>query len=235
MLIDDIDALTARIEELRMLQRIAGEAEHFETRATQIEYLGNDLHSPTETNELLRSNGIAVSVPMPPAGLIKFAEDMKGRLETDRTAALSGTGGFGQKFKAPLERLCERLKAGAKQAWTEYVEKSAPPVNHEVLSVLAKVRGFAESVSRIRSSVTQYETHRMRTPTSADDIRSFSETLEMLRNALGSLGSNDLPQELVDFMRRAGLDGVPLDQLTDETLGWLREHELLSQFVIKTA
>lgn len=235
MLTEDIDVLIARIEKLRGLQRIASEAEHFETRATQIEQLANDLHSPTETNELLRRNSIGVSIPRPPMGLITFAENMRQLIETDRSSALSDMDGFGQRFKSPLERLCERLREAATKAWTEHVDKNGPSVNQEMLSVLVKLRGFAESVSRVRGCIAQYEAHRTRTPRSADDIRSFGKALEALTDALGSLGSNELPREFVDFIRRAGLNGVPLDQLTNETLDWLREHELLGQFVVKTA
>ncbi len=235
MLTKEIDALTARIERLRGLQSIANEAEHFETRATQIEQLADALQSPTSTTELLRSNGVALSVPKPTGGLLVFAENLRKSVETDRASVLSDMDGFAQKFRSPLERLCERLQDAATKAWTEHVDKNAPPVNQEMLSILAKLRGFAESVSRVRRGHAQYEAYRTRTPRSGDDIRSFREALVALKDALCSLGSNELPRELVDFIRQAGLSGVPLDQLTDETFDWLRVHELLGQFVIKTA
>jgi hypothetical protein len=235
MLIDDIGVLTARIEKLRGLQRIASDAERFETRVTQIEQLTENLHSPTEAHQLLRSNGIQLSVPKPPAGLIAFADSLRQSVETDRASALSAMDGLSQRFKVPLERFCQRLTEMATQAWTEHVDRNTPPVNQEMLSVLARLRGFAESVSRVRGCIAQCQAHRTRVPRSSDDIRSLERALEALRNALGSLGSNELPRELLDFIRRAGLNGVPLDQLTDETLGWLREHDLLGQFVVKTA
>lgn len=234
MLADDIEVLTARIEKLRSDEAIASEAKHFETRAAQIEQLANDLRSATKIVELFRNNRVNSSVPSPPTGLISFAESMKRLLENDRASVVSDTGGFGQKFKTPLEKYTDRAKSTVTSAWEKHVDKSTPNVNEDMLSVLIKVKGFADSVSTVRKRFTEYRVHRTRTPTCADDICSFDRALEELRKALGSLGSDDLPEEVVNFMRRAGLQGVPLDELSEEIRSWLFEHELLGRFVIKT-
>lgn len=235
MLTDEIDALTARIEGLRALERIANEAHHFETRAIQIEELANGLNLPTRGNELLRSNGVGMAAPKPPIGLIALAKNWQQLIENDPAATLSDMDGFAQKFKLPLERYIERVTDAATKAWMEHVDRNAPPVNQEMLSILVKLKGFAESVVRIRNHLSQYQIHRTQTPASADDIRRFGEDLKALKKALSSLGSDELPKELVEFIRRAGLNGVPLDQLDVQTLEWLRGHRLLGQFVVRTA
>ena len=234
MLADDIDTLTARIEKLQKDEAIADKARGFETRASQIDQLAGALHPATDRVELLRNHGVKISVPSPPSGLISFADDMKRLLEEDPASVVSDTGGFGQRFKGPAEKLVDRLGGTARSAWERHVDKNTPDVSDDLLSVLAKVKGFAASVSTAQKRLAQYRAHRMKTPQSLDDVCSFNGALDELQEGLRSLGSDKLRPEIVNFIRRAGLQGVPLDELSDETRDWLVEHELLGHFVVKT-
>lgn len=234
MLADDVDALTARIAKLATDEVIANRAKGFGTRASQIDQLADALHPATDRVELLRNNGVKISVPSPPSGITSFAEDMKRSLEKDPASVVSDTGGFGQKFKTPLEDFVVRLEGTLTSEWKKHVHQNAPEVRDDLLSILAKVKGFAASVSVVKERLARYREHRAKTPNTLDDVSSFNRARDDLRETLRSVGSDELPPEIVKFMGRAGLEGVPLDELSAETRDWLVEHELLAHFVIRT-
>lgn len=235
MLLNEIDALGKRIDAYRELQEIAGECDRFETRAGQLEQVAATLRAPVGAVALLKNSGIDVAVKVSAGGLLATTAEMKQSLATQRSAAVSDTSGFGQKFKKPLEGVCTEIGSAARDAWERHVDATWPTVNREMMNILKKLRGFRESVTKILELDGRKDSHRARLPSSEDDIRQYCDAVRALQDALKSLGSEDLPDHVLRFVRLAGLNGFPLDGLTPEILEWLRSHDLLGQFVVKTA
>lgn len=234
MLLNEIDALGKRIDAYGELQKAAGECQRFETRAKQLEELAARLSVSVGAVALLKSSGIDVAVKVNAGGFLVAAAEMKHSMATQRSAALSDTSGFGQKFKKPLEGVCTEIGSAAADTWKRHVNGTWPPVNLDIMHVLKGLRGFAESVTRVMDLQKCRENFLATPPNSELDIGRYREAVETLQNALRSLGSEDLPDHVLGFMRRAGTGGLPLDELTTETVEWLKAHDLLGQFVVKT-
>lgn len=235
MLLNEIKVLAERVHEFQELEKAAGECDRFETRADQLDQLARTLSASVRGVALLKDSGINVAVDVSVGGLLATATEMKRLVETDRASAVSDTSGFGQRFKRPLEGVCAKTEAAAADAWRRHVDATWPRVNQEMMHVLRRVKGFAGSVSTVLDLHGKRERYRATAPNCEEDIRRYRAAVEALQDALRSLGSDDLPDHVVRFMRRAGTGGVPLDELTTETVDWFKAHDLLGQFVVKTA
>ena len=235
MLLNEIKTLAERIHEFQELEKAAGECDRFETRADQLDQLSSKLDTSVWSVTLLKNCEIDVAVNVSAGGLLATAAEMKRLVETDRASAVSDTSGFGPRFKRPLDDVCAKTEAAAADAWRRHVDATWPRVNQEMMHVLRRVKGFAGSVSTVLDLDGKRERYRAMAPRCEEDIRQYRAAVEALQDALRSLGSDDLPDHVVRFMRRAGTGGLPLDELTTETVDWLKAHDLLGQFVVKTA
>jgi hypothetical protein len=125
---------------------------------------------------------------------------------------------------------CERLAHEAakdlrdtlKCAWSGFVRRKT--LNR--VSVFLAFRGLAqcrEAITELENLENKASSRVNMLPRTAEDITFIIEVDERMTDLIGGLGIGDEPAEMIEFLKRcASVSGVPLSELTDNRLAWLR-------------
>lgn len=128
---------------------------------------------------------------------------------------------------------CERLahevakdlKDALKSAWNGFVtRKTLNRVSvFSVLKDLTKYRGVINELEGLdRVAKSRLDT----LPQKPEDITFIIDVDTQMTDLINGLGIADEPPEMIDFLKRcASANGVPLSELTDERLKWLRSKD----------
>jgi hypothetical protein len=125
---------------------------------------------------------------------------------------------------------CERLahevakdlRDTLKSTWNGFVTRKT--LNR--VSVFAAFRGLAqcrEVITELESLENKAKSRLNAVPQTPEGITFIIEIDEKMTDLIGGLGFGDEPAEMIEFLKRcASVSGVPLSELTDERLTWLR-------------
>ncbi|MDA8991816.1 hypothetical protein N9F61_00080 [Akkermansiaceae bacterium] len=128
---------------------------------------------------------------------------------------------------------CERLAHDAsrelssklKSLWRKFVDDKT----QNRVGTLSAFRGLAQCRDAIVSLETKQQQaagRREQLPESQEDIEFIVSLDESMTELINGIGIKDEPEEMINFLKRcASGSGVPLNELTDERLDWLRSKE----------
>jgi DNA-directed RNA polymerase subunit F len=150
----------------------------------------------------------------------------------DRTAKVLG------KLKASPEKIndgrdwpeCERLAHEAakdlrtilKSKWKDFITlKTLNRVS--VLHVPRELAQYREAIRQLESLETKARSLLDVLPQTPEDVTVIIQIDEKMTGLINGLGTRNEPKEMIEFLNRcASGDGVPLSELSDERLAWLR-------------
>jgi len=119
-------------------------------------------------------------------------------------------------------------------AWGNYGISRRPPVNQEVLSVLASVAALRRQVDRVTVGFRDLDERLTRLPVTEVEIDQFDRKAAEVTAAWNELDSDHLSPDVLLFLKEAGsLRGADLDRVTEQVLQWLQQHNLTGAFRIR--
>jgi len=213
-------------------RRISDQLTGFRSRASQVQGEKADLAALLETYSLLCSREVRVPVPREQ---VRVALRQLEEVEAQYAAAPETL--LAPRAYAPLAdglaTLRRTLKAGMQEAWAGYVDSRVPLTDADLLDVLARVPAFRGVVQRIRTLVQEIREQRAVLPDSGNALTALDERVEGIESAWRALASDEVPREVVVFLREAGIAGARLDLLTDGVRRWLADRGIADSFRIR--
>lgn len=124
------------------------------------------------------------------------------------------------------ERLAQEVEKDLrdilKGAWNGFVTRKT--LNR--VSIFSAFRGLAqcrESITKLESLENKANSYLNVLPRTTECITFIIEVDVKMTDLIGGLGIGDEPAEMIEFLKQcASVSGVPLSELTDKRLAWLR-------------
>jgi hypothetical protein len=128
---------------------------------------------------------------------------------------------------------CERLAHDAtrelnsilKSQWRAFINNGT----QNRVEVFSAFRGLAQcrdAIEALERNERQARARLDQLPEKPEDITFIVEIDESMTDLIDGIGIKDEPEEMINFLKRcASGSGVPLSELTDERLAWLRSNE----------
>lgn len=142
---------------------------------------------------------------------------------------------FSRNLEGSLEEMCQHLGNHLQQTWTAYTEERIHSIGGGNLDLLRKIPGFQEVVLRIQRSMDEIEELRAGYPVSIEQFEAFDHKIKKIQQETQALGSDQIPDDVAEFLRAAVSDGAPIDTLTEDVADWLRQSQIYTSFRIFVA
>lgn len=235
MLLDDANAIVARITRYQTLKKQAQHAQTFETRANQLQKAANGLRSAVEVMKSMNAAGISVGFRLSSKDQLKArTSHLTEGFSID--PAFVDEPGFNLQYDyaVPLNGLTDSVKSVTLKAWQSHIGAHREQVSSDILNALRAVTEYRPIVATVQRSQEQIDRLAESLPT---DIGNATQTLADLskeqREAWKRLTGGDLPKSVISFLRASMGDGAELQHLTAEVFDWLRARKLDGAFRIK--
>jgi hypothetical protein len=233
MIQERIRQLPRLIETRTQLKQQSDQLGTFTSRRKQIEELHARLQRLTATAVLLHREGIGSSNPGMAEAIGRLVAEFQTAYAAAPDTALSKP--FTQ-MQEKLLRLLEPLEKSQAEVWTSYATEKLRTLPEELLSILQKIPAFAPTVLEVRNRATALAQKSRTPPRSAEEFAAFQRALEEIDAAWRRLGSDNVPPEVVAFLREAvSQRGASLELLTDSVRAWLVSHKVNPSFRIRLA
>lgn len=230
MLIEDVERVAAKINELERKREIAKSIQGFQIRAQMLEKPLTLLKPLSIVLTEFQRYGITIDLQecSPTAQLLKgHASQVETNFEANPESILESDEQLRHQFWELLEGFPITVKGILLRAWQKYVDALIPPQKTDLLDTLALVPVLRSDADKIRRLYTEVSERRQRLPQSTLDFERLQTIPNELNNLWQRFGGDVIPEEVLNFLRSASSqNGARLNQLTLTVLDWLKEHNL---------
>ena len=228
--------LETSVQELGVLRGLRDQAQALRTRANQFA----DAHARTQAvighcRILVDSRIMKTFSAGSGNALAAYALELKTRVESDPAVILSPDLDIGPRFIQPLKLLMDRLQKDAENQWSEWLEGQIPQIGSALLEILGRISDFRTPIAEVRTKQQHLGSIAKTLPSDQQDIATARTLAEEFTIAWRELNAENLPQEILEFLRDAGThQGASLSKLTPAVLAYLVEHRLQNSFTVRT-
>lgn len=234
MLVNDASEFVNNVGKSQRLRETVEERQAFVARNQDLQDLVSKIRPHVDALVAFRSKGVATpNMNERIASVVLEIDTIRDRFNSDPGWIVDNARFKYSPFQKMVERLAEEFDAHVRQCWTDFTNSRSRDVDRDVLTVLALVPSFQSAVSRIRKAQEKLLRAKSWVPTGESDIRKFEMLLSELNGAWAELGSDEVPSEVLEFLRTAGQDGAPIDLLTDVVRNWLGERGILRSLKVR--
>jgi hypothetical protein len=217
--------LTQEIRDLADRGRRLDRAEALGTRRIELDPLLQRLRPIVATFRVLTEHGVTVSVP---ERALRTAGERVRQLRESLSAPSDSPLGNSRfvPVVAQVERAADELNAAVVAAWRAHVDSRRPRVDRHVLDVLRGLEGFETDARGIESRLTAIDAALSTLPRTTQDITALEKNIAEIDRIWRNLEGDNVPVDVLAFLRDAGTRGAMIDQLTENVREWLRAHHL---------
>ena len=126
------------------------------------------------------------------------------------------------RFEEMAHKVAKELRATLKIQWNEFV--TGRTLNRVGLfSVFKGLAQCREAINKLEELERAAKSRLDSLPQAPEDVAFIIGIDKEMTDRINGLGIADEPSEMIEFLKRcASVNGVPLSELTDERLAWLR-------------
>ena len=213
------------------LQHYANNLQAFQFRQKQITDAVAAIQPLIEAVRAFRKKGIAdFDLTQKVDNILTFIINTEENFRQNRDWILDNTNFDGNTFKSKVESLKKNLEQQLYKAWKKYLDQNMPSTNNEMLTLLARVEAFQQTVQQIR--ILDGEIKQVIFPKNSDEFEIFEQRIAQLKQCWGSLSSDDVPEAVLRFLRAAANQGASLSLLTPEVQDWITRHGISNSLKI---
>ena len=231
MLIDDCQQLSTLAKSVTDLRSNVAELKNFKTRQTEIEQIVRELKPLVEALQAFKEKGIyGFTLLQEVENFLAQVIDVEKQFKNEHKWLL------GAKKIKPLEdkskSLREAIEKQLRQQWITYRSNHLPTISNDFLSILAKIPTFSKTVAAVQSLSSQIRV--IDYPKDRDQFQKVEEALTKLITEWSRLNSDEVPTEVLTFLREAAtINGAPMNLLTPTVQNWLDDKGIDSSFRIR--
>jgi len=235
MLLERATALAAKIAKYQELANAADQAEQFQTRANQFGGVAERVTRARQALGQLVEAGVPVDfVPTEGAGYAAKAKELRAAINNNPAAINDPPFDLKYDFVDRLNAIVAKANQVMIDAWKVYVVKRADFGSDDVLSALAAVPQFRKNVAKIREYRSDIATLGNSMPSDPQVAVARLDSLVAAHNAAwADLSAEDIPGNVISFIRAAANEGAQLTTYTDSVRTWFESRNLLSAFRIR--
>jgi hypothetical protein len=220
--------LRERIGKHDSLRRAHKEAEAFRERASVLEAIQRELAFAMRRVEVLLLKGFEIAKLPDPTAALAARDAYVGELSDG-----AYEGGNYSRFKRSVEKVTREVGVGVTKA-LETVKRDLPTIEEAFLKQVEVIPTYAEQVARIRRERDALFAKTDPAGMSPEDLATFLDRRDDLRNLADRLKPAEFPKEVLDFFRAARQqDGAPIEKLTETVRAWLEERDQLKNVRVR--
>lgn len=232
MILEKAQQLSDLLEHKKNLRKSVDQLKGFKSRKLQLEGFINKLQPLIDTCQVLQNNGVGnAGFGNKAQQLVQIIEDIRLKYQANPNFIYEAKSL--EKLKVSIDCFYIQLNGQTQEIWLMYTVKVIPPTNNELLDVLKRIPAFQHAVRNVRELAQEIEKYKTSPPKTQKQFDDFIIKVEELRHTWGQLGSEDIPEEVLTFLRSAVLNGASLELLTDRVKDWLNKNGIVSSFRIK--
>jgi len=231
-------AFVQEAENYKKKREIAGEADRFSSRASQLKAPSEALSGLQRLANELAREGIAPEVP---EKLLSATADRASKhlteFEADAKQFVEPNVELAQEFLGMLKKLEADYKDSVRRAWDQYVEELIKPLPEAVLQAIATLPAYQSQVAALRGKHADAQKLAKSVP-AIGDVGPVLRRIRQLNSendaAWNELNGSGLPDDVLAFLRKSGsTSGASLSDATPAIVKWLQARDLLSSFLIR--
>jgi len=228
-LIEACQSVNKELNKIEQMRKADKDLQIFKQISESLDDIVTPLAQPLDTLILFRNNGIDVT------GLPQEEAHRLNEILTSLQKNYHNDPSFLSKDKTLRDILRSmstfqyNIRSALGLAWARYTQKHIKYLNDDLLNVLAAVPQFKNAVDSIRVLQGQLRILSDKLP-DTECFQDFQNMTLKLNQLWKSLKADDLPTEVIGFLRSVGEDGAPLDSLTEEVRQWLRNRHIEESF-----
>jgi len=235
MLLERAARLNAALAKHLELKTAGQQGQVYSTRARQLKPLAETLSRSQRDWMAMRGAGL-ISAPIDAKpGLRSQAQDLLGRFKADPSVLAEADDTFRFQFTSGVTNAATEFDVAAREAWAAHMATRADFPRDDVLNALDAIPGYRASVQRIRAAAATFQKLRNRTPV-ATELSTAIAQAEAARqdkdDGLAAMQGDDLPAEVLSFLRKTGQGGASLADLSAQVQSWLEARKLSNAFRI---
>lgn len=235
MLLNRAKELRSRIDQFQKVKTAARDAQPFDTRARQFSDVGRRIHELRDAIAGMDDADIAVNFHLANGtSLAEKASQLRTQLAEDPTVIHDPPFDLKHEFVDRLLAIAEAGKATAAERWGSYIRERANLGSEETLKVLAALPQLKECVARIRKNRSELILLSETLPNDPKAVLAQVKGLvDEAQAEWSKLEANDIPQEVIAFIRQSASEGAPLATLKPSIVSWLNERGLTDSFRVR--
>lgn len=153
-------------------------------------------------------------------------EKVRATVETDPMRVRQGT--LWRETQRAFSTLRAELNELLDTAYSSLMDSFAGDDRHVLETLPPGITGVRD----YRMAIEDFERHMGRRPTTADDVRDAAATGRRLKSLREKVEAEAVPEQFQDQWRQVRTVGLPLAELTDAFVAWLRERGLSHSTVL---
>ena len=235
MLLERATGLAAKIAKYQELAKAADQAEQFQTRANQFGGVAERITRARQALGEFVEAGVPVKfVPTEGAGYAAKAKALREAIKSNPATINDPPFDLKYEFIDRLNAIVAKANQAITDAWKAYVTRRGDFGSDDVLSALAAVPQFRKNVAKIRECRSDIATIGNSMPSDLQvTVRRLDALVAAHSAAWAELSAEDIPKNVISFVRAAANEGAPLATYTDEVRTWLESRNLLAAFRIR--
>lgn len=232
MLLEKSQELVELSQRRKSLQNFAGNLQIIQTRQKQITDALATIQPLVEALKAFRQRGINnINLTQNVESILSFVINAEENLQNNPDWILDNKNFKGNFLKSNIESLKTTLERQLSEAWKSYCDQQMPTTNNEILSLLAKVEAFKQTVLQIQ--IIDKKIKNVIYPKNYADFTICDREIEQLKYYWNSLSSDEVPEAVLHFLRAAANQGAPLNLLTSEVQDWINQHGISDSLRIR--
>ena len=213
----EIDRYSNRERDAQIVQNLSGIADAVATYSAQAQALASSVR-------VIAAEGLLEAhwIPTPAVtSLQKRIEAMRKRLGETRGDPRKGN--LWANCDADAKALTKTAGSNADSAWRRFLDKQSTDTTS--FSTFRRVPACGSVLKKVDEANATLKARALSLPTTRKEITDATATGEHAKELIGKLKLGGVPQEVQVLLKNAATGGVPLTDLTDDVLEWLRKNK----------
>ena len=234
MLVDQAKQVKSDVETLQKARQNRDQKNQFRSQHDKLHGLVEDVRPLAEKMSVLREEGIDVEYQGKNLNqVLERIERVKAEFEDDASWIIQPENDLSDLEKWIRERHRDKIQRRIQSAWRDYYQDQVSDLSDDLLHVLKKFDDFRESVQTIQKISDQLQGWKGEPPQTKDSLETFQKLAETRQSTWEELRSDEMSEDVLNFLVEAGTEGATVDQLTDEVHTWLERNDLLDHVRIR--
>lgn len=209
------------------LYRYAENFNGFQEREKQLTLAIQELTQLVVTLRVFRQKGaIAIDFNARVEPILGTVTSINGKFQ-DRPESIIDNNNFnGAKFLSTLKSsLTNPLKKELLEAWKNYLTRTLPATNPEIIDLLYRIDAFKPTVQKVKNLRALIKEEEL--PKSEEEFSYIESIIHQLQESWNALSSSEVPDDVIRFLRASvSQQGATLDLLNPEVLMWVKQNRV---------
>jgi hypothetical protein len=224
MIVNRIDQLTKKIEDLNSVKELASQTKNFSQRRDELNEISLVIKQLMEIVLLFREMGFDIDVREKNQTFIKSFIIMKDSWVKDKNSIITQNQFT---IRNNIKSIYNEISKELFTLWKNFLDEKKPNLNFEQLNILEKMPGLEIKVIELKDCLEKINKFKESLPTKSEDLNLVLSISNDMVELWSQLSSNEIPTKVLNFLKKAGShEGIKLSEIDSDIFFWLNEKNL---------